>query len=111
MRIVLIGLALLPLAASLTGCAEYFAGKAAFREGAKIVASEALETNIWYLCRASPVGPVFDRFGKSADTWDAYATLCSTTIPAAPAAAGGGPDVTMTRRDGQLVIEAPEGVP
>lgn len=66
-------LALIVLGALLSGCAEYTAASSAVRSEGKLVAAEALDANLWYLCRATPIGVAITRFNGK---WDAYAKVC-----------------------------------
>ena len=65
----------------LSGCAEV----AAFRSGVAThgsdAADQALETTLWALCNASPVGAINRRF-KTQDEIEAYQRLCLNNLAA-----------------------------
>lgn len=46
------------------------------REKAKAVAAQSLENSEWYMCRASPVGAIKDRYSASGALSWAYNTIC-----------------------------------
>lgn len=60
----------------LAGCTSLNVARTQVRQTGKEVAAEALDTDLWVMCRATPVGAVIDRFGASPDQWAAYGTLC-----------------------------------
>ena len=64
-------------AAALSGCAEYFAGKEAFRMEARAVAAEALETARYVQCRGATVGAVGDEYGDTDAHWAAFRAACA----------------------------------
>lgn len=73
--------ALLPvlLAVLLTGCGLTPQGDAfrgAVAERGREAAAQGLENAEWYMCRASPVGAILDRYGQSNDRWDSYRGIC-----------------------------------
>lgn len=59
----------------LTGCTSLNVARTQVREQGREVAAEALDTDLWYLCRATPIGAVADRFQDPQD-WTAYNRLC-----------------------------------
>lgn len=72
-------IALLMLALCLTacsgGCAEIDAGRAALAEHGADASDQALDTAIWTMCNATPVGAIKRRFKTEAER-DAYNKLC-----------------------------------
>lgn len=57
------------------------AARAYVAEKGQDEAAAGLENAEWYLCRASPVGAVIDRYGAK---WEAWRALCSSMLPEAP---------------------------
>lgn len=54
-------------------------------------AAAALNDAEWFMCRAAPVGAVFDRYGQSDERWTSYRGICvqrwagsTETTPASP---------------------------
>lgn len=66
------------LALLLTGCTTDFGS--AVRQGVadkgRAEAAAALNDAEWLMCRAAPVGAVFDRYGQSDDRWKGYREIC-----------------------------------
>lgn len=62
----------------LSGCAEYYAGKEAFRSEARAVAAEAFETARYTQCRASTAGAVGDEYGDTDAHWLSYRAACAS---------------------------------
>ena len=64
---------------SLAGCGLTPQGEAirqTIAEQGREAAAAGLENAEWYICRASPVGAVVDRYGTSETQWSAWSTLC-----------------------------------
>lgn len=63
----------------LGGCGvtpEGNAFRVAAQETGRTVAAQSLDNAMWYMCRASPVGAVVDRFGQSDVQRQAWVDLC-----------------------------------
>ena len=50
-------------------------------EKGKQEASAQLSAAEWFICRAAPVGAIIDRY---ASRWEAWAKLCSGSVPDVP---------------------------
>jgi hypothetical protein len=69
----------LALGVPLAGCGLTPQGQAirqTIAEEGRAAAAAGLENAEWYICRASPVGAVVDRYGASETQWQAWSTLC-----------------------------------
>lgn len=78
------------LTLTLAGCGltpQSDAVRGAVAERGRAAAAAGLENAEWYICRASPVGAVVDRYGAAQAQWDAWSQLCLNRA----AAAGGAP--------------------
>lgn len=64
----------------LTGCAEVAAMRAAGAQHGAEAADQAVDTALWSLCNAAPVGAIQRRF-KTPDEREAYGTLCGHIPP------------------------------
>lgn len=73
-RIMLI-LAVLLLSACSSGCAEIAALRAGAASHGADAADQTLETALWAICNATPVGAIKRRF-KTDEERAAYSTLC-----------------------------------
>jgi len=67
------------LTACTGGCAEFDAARAAAAEHGADAADQALDTALWTICNATPVGAIKRRF-KSEEEREAYNKIC----PGAP---------------------------
>jgi hypothetical protein len=70
----------------LAGCGLTPQGEAIRRtvaEEGREAAAAGLENAEWYICRASPVGAVVDRYGSSEGQWGAWSAICLDRSPAA----------------------------
>ena len=74
----------LPLLLLLGGCAEYYAGDAAFKKEAELISDEVLKQNMFMLCHALPVGTILFWFGQDPEKWQAYGKVCAVSFPAVP---------------------------
>lgn len=75
MKRLLILTAVLMLSACSGGCAEIDASRAAIAEHGADASDQALDTAIWTMCNATPVGAIKRRFKTEAER-DAYNKLC-----------------------------------
>jgi len=62
-----------------TGCAEYSAFKSGVGDHGAAVADEVVDTNLWALCNAAPVGSINRRF-KTEEERQAYRGICPANV-------------------------------
>ena len=65
---------------TLTPQGDAFRGAVA--ETGRAAAAQGLENAEWYICRASPVGAVVDRYGASPERWANWSGICLNPSPA-----------------------------
>lgn len=62
----------------LSGCSTdrgVFARKT-LQELGRAESAAALENSIWWICRASPIGSIRDRYGRSEIAWNSWRNMC-----------------------------------